>query len=576
MLSIDTLISKKYKQTNSSSFRKIILLFLRIILKEKQLKHLQKKYGSYSGHSFCEAIIRHFNIKVNYSHFELENIPVEGGCLVIANHPLGALDALALIHVIHQVRSDIKIVVSDILTQVDQLSSLIIPIDYDTGIISKESLKQLTEHGKKGLIICFPGQEVARRETIEQTWSVNFLKVLKLIQKPVLPIFIDARHSLIFRVSSLISKHISKLLLPREMWWCKNKSIAFKIGELIPYQSIFMNQTNDDFVAKKLKDHLSQIRKGGIGHYKTEAGIMLPEPKNRIKSELLKHTFLENRGNFELYLCNLDYNSPILREIARLRELSFRASGLGSGKSSDFDEYDSYYKHLVLWDDSELELVGAYRYCYCKSIIAERGIQGLYTSKFYTFNQDFTNILPNSIEFGRSFIQPRYWYSRALDYVWYGIAHYVFKKDREQYFFGQVSLSSSLSRAATSLIVEYYSKYSQLQGPIKPDVVHINPFVVSKELTKQFKDIFEEPNPIKRMTNFRFALKMMSCRIPILFKQYSDVVDEGGISFLGFGYDTEFSNCIDGLVLLNCNYFKQNKLERYKLSDGKQSNTNKA
>lgn len=570
MLSIDRIISRRYKITNKSRFRKFIVVFLRLILREKQLNHLQSRYSIYSGSAFCSAILGHFDISVSYRHHELENIPSQNGCLIIANQPVGALDALALVHVVSQVRSDIKIIADDLLTEVDSLKDSIIPMNYDSDTVNKESLDSIIEHSKSGVIIFFPAQEVSRKTLVEPSWNPIIVNIMRRIQSPLLPIYIKAHHSLFFLLVSFFSKSLSKLLLPSEMWWGHGSAISFEIGKLISYEKIFSENISDATIIKKLRKHLLKIGKGLEGIYQTETGIALPQNRKDINAELQKHTLLDEISEGLLvYSCTLKNGSALLLEIARLREISFRASGTGSGNAFDSDSYDSRYQHLVLWSSKNLEIVGAYRYWRCSDIIDKDDFKKIYTSSLYTFSEAFQKILPASVEFGRIFVQPRYWNTRALDYLWNTIAVHVVRQDIPQYFFGPVSLPSSLPPSALALIIAYYSQNNhdtsenEPNEPNEPMVTHRNPFIINNDSLTPFKSLLENPNEIKREQDFRLTLKMMSVRVPVLFKQYRNLVEPGGVRFMGFGYDTSFSNCIDGIVLIDCKHIKQARMKRW-------------
>jgi putative hemolysin len=142
----------------------------------------------------------------------------------------------------------------------------------------------------------------------------------------------------------------------------------------------------------------------------------------------------------------------LMREIGRLRELTFRKVGEGTGRKIDLDEFDQYYQHIVLWDESQLEVVGAYRIAAGDVIYRRLGISGFYTSTLFRFSEEFEKYLPQSLELGRSFVQPNYWNSQALDYLWHGIGAYMAARPQYNYLFGPVSVSNSYSAEARELL----------------------------------------------------------------------------------------------------------------------------
>lgn len=119
-----------------------------------------------------------------------------------------------------------------------------------------------------------------------------------------------------------------------------------------------------------------------------------------------------------LWQRNGQEDAPLLRELGRLREIAFRAVGEGSGKRRDIDGYDDDYLHLILWDEEDLEIVGAYRFMPTAIQLAKRGLEGIYSYSLFHYDGRMDDVLQHGIELGRSFIQPRYWGRRGLDYLW--------------------------------------------------------------------------------------------------------------------------------------------------------------
>src|SRR5690606_21950348 len=110
--------------------------------------------------------------------------------------------------------------------------------------------------------------------------------------------------------------------------------------------------------------------------------------------------------------------------------------------------YDTYYDQLILWSPEDLEIVGAYRLGNVAQIIASHGIKGLYTSSLFDYTDAMLPHLPQGLELGRSFVQPRYWGKRALDYLWQGIGAVLRRHPEYRYLFGAVTLSNEFSPTA--------------------------------------------------------------------------------------------------------------------------------
>ena len=167
--------------------------------------------------------------------------------------------------------------------------------------------------------------------------------------------------------------------------------------------------------------------------------------------------------------------------------------------------------------------------------------------------------LKNAIELGRSFVQPRYWGTRALDYLWYGIGAYLRNNPNIKYMYGPVSLSATYPQYAKELLVDFYSNYfpatKKIVTPVIPfeyettDIALDNPF--------EFNDYKSDFKILKN------RLKSMDVSIPTLYKQYSELCEDGGIEFHGFNVDPDFSNCIDGFIIVDISKIKQSKIDRY-------------
>jgi len=249
-----------------------------------------------------------------------------------------------------------------------------------------------------------------------------------------------------------------------------------------------------------------------------------------------------------------------MKEIGRLREFTFRKVEEGTGGKRDVDAFDKHYKHIVLWDDEELEVVGAYRIGEANYISEYFGIEGFYSQTLFEFTPDFEPYLHNSIELGRSFVQPRYWGTRALDYLWQGIGAYLFKNPHIRYMYGPVSLSDVYPKIAKNLIITFYSLY--FTSP-KTLVSARNGFFMSKIEREEAQAFFKGDDYKEDFTALKEQLSHMDLSVPTLYKQYTELCEEGGICFLDFNIDKEFANCVDSFILVDITKIKEAKKTRY-------------
>ena len=206
----------------------------------------------------------------------------------------------------------------------------------------------------------------------------------------------------------------------------------------------------------------------------------------------------------------------MLRELGRLREIAFRQVGEGTGKRRDIDGFDAYYRHVVLWDDAELQIVGAYRIGEARKLLQERGERALYTHGLFAYGDALRALLPEALELGRSFVQPRYQGLRALDYLWQGIGAYVATRPDVRYLFGPVSLSASYPEAARRLLVQYFARN---HGADESYAAGRRPYPVPPS---------EGPADLRALKQ---ALSELGVSVPVLYKQYADSASRAARGF---------------------------------------------
>ncbi len=200
------------------------------------------------------------------------------------------------------------------------------------------------------------------------------------------------------------------------------------MGDPIPATAFTATAFEPRVLTKLLQKHTARVGKGRKGLFKTESTIAHPVDRRLLRTELRQAELLGLTGDGKSILMVDGSRRNVLREVARLRELTFRSVGEGTGGRLDLDAYDRYYKHLVIWDEAALEITGAYRFGVAGPILAERGKAGLYSASLFEYGPAFEALLPHSAELGRSFVQQRYWNSRALDQLWQGIGAFLLSR----------------------------------------------------------------------------------------------------------------------------------------------------
>ncbi|TVZ37896.1 putative hemolysin [Alteromonadaceae bacterium 2753L.S.0a.02] len=567
MINVEKAITTKFPTFASKPalIRRPTLSLLKRLVHENEINRFLLEHKDVKGVPFIEKVFDYFNFNYTVATRDLNQVPSQGRVVIIANHPIGSLDGLAILKLISEVRSDVKIVANDMLMNFSNLNELFIPLDNMTGGSARRSFKKVIEALQdEQAIIVFPAGEVSRARPTgvkDGHWRPGFLHFARKGKAPILPVHIKAKNSLLFYGASALFKPLGTALLAHEMFNKHSRKITFSIGEPIPNESLFTDQLRDRTLVKRLKKHVYNLAQKKNKVFATQKRLAAPESPDDLERELAKAKRIgSTRDNNEVFLVNYAPNSAIIREIGRLRELTFRAAGEGTGQKRDLDEFDTYYEHLVLWNAEAREIAGSYRIGNGQHILAEKGIRGFYTSTLYRFDPRFAQYFAQGVELGRSFVSPKYWGKACLDYLWQGLGAYLAHNPHLRYLIGPVSMSADYPRDLMDTLVFFYRRYYNF-----PDaLVKANfPYLLSTErmafLDKQFGD--RDADEAFDFMQQRFAARGQ--KLPVLFKQYTALFEKGGFLSLIFSRDPDFGDCLDGLCMGDITRLKPSKFKRY-------------
>ncbi|WP_434212285.1 lysophospholipid acyltransferase family protein [[Pseudomonas] boreopolis] len=508
------------------------------------------------GLDFVRAALDFLRTTCDVPAADLQRIPRQGRVLVLANHPSGARDALALLETIGRVRRDVCIVANDWLEVIEPLRELLLPVRILGGQPSRTSLLAVEEAlRQERCVIVFPAGEVSRlgwRGVQDGRWRRGVLHFARRTGAPVLPVCVQARNSALFYGASAVFKPAGTALLARETLARRRpQRVRLHIGEP---RRLPEDGSDDQRELHALRRELYALGRLAGGCRAEPLAEALP-PGQVLEGiaglELLGHT-LDGK---EVRYGRLAAEAPLLLEIGRLRELTFREVGEGTGLSRDLDRYDAWYEHIVLWDGAAGRIVGAYRVARCAGLLAQRGLAGLYTASLFDYDEAMVPRLAQALELGRSFVVPDYWGSRSIDYLWQGIGAYLRRHPRLRYLVGAVSISAALPPAARAQIVAYYRHYHGDAGegaaakrPFAPDIPEA---------------LFAELDAATAFRVLKDNLDALGAAVPMLYKQYVELCEPGGARFLAFGVDPDFNDAVDGLIEVDLHRLKPKKRERY-------------
>lgn len=294
--------------------------------------------------------------------------------------------------------------------------------------------------------------------------------------------------------------------------------------------------------------------------------------RNLLKSELTDKKFVRptNKGHNEIYIITA-HNSPnVMREIGRLRELSFRSWGGGTGKEMDTDDFDFLKKpfnQLIVWDSEAEEIVGGYRFLSGKDVeFMADGQPNFVMSHLFTFSDAFIkDYLPYSIELGRAFVQPDYQTAKmgvkslfALDNLWDGLGALIHIEKKSKYFIGKVNIYNTYPQLARELLYEYMF----LHCPDPDKLIYPKvPISVSEESKKIANVILTEKNAAANYKALQKTVRHIGTTIPPMFNAYIGLTDT--LRMFGTMIDPDFGGTYESGIMLTMNDLIESKRQRY-------------
>lgn len=271
---------------------------------------------------------------------------------------------------------------------------------------------------------------------------------------------------------------------------------------------------------------------------------------------LLPEHKIASRGPFDVFIAPFSALPNAMFEIGRLRELTFRAVGEGGGKSRDLDEHDIYYLQMVIWDREAQRIVGGYRLGQGDQIFKRFGINGFYTNSLFKMQPGIYPVLQHAVELGRTYVVPDYQRHRlSLFLLWKGILHFLLSHPQYRYLIGPVSISKYYSEVSKGVIVEYVKRhffnedlaqFVQPRKPFRPKTKSVNTRLLADNLGE-----------FEALEHFVEDAEPAHFSVPVLLRQYL----KQNARFIAFNVDPNFSDCLDGLMLLDMHQIPAETIE---------------
>jgi len=540
-----------------------------------QLTKLNKVNALYEAHSDVEALafIDHAleTLKVTYAvnAADLARIPKTGAFITLSNHPLGGIDGLILMSILLRTRPDFKVMGNFLLNKISPFQPLVIPVNpfeqFKDAASSLAGLKASLAHLSTGSALgIFPAGEVSTfqndaKVVIDKPWSPTIAKLVAKSQVPVIPIYFEGENSLFFHLLGQIHPILRTARLPTELFNKKGKSIQVRIGTAIQPKQLNEFSKSTELTAFLRAKTYSLGTKLEVPSFfkafsyrptKKQLPIITAIPHELLRKEieqaLLDYPLL-NSEPFEIFCAPAVTIPNVLKELGRLREITFREVGEGTNNSSDLDPYDLYYHHLVIWDKAAEKIVGAYRLCKGKLAFHQNGKRGFYLNTLFKMDDALLPMLSESIELGRSFIVKEYQRKPlSLFLLWKGIFYYLLKNPEYRYLIGSVSISNDFSSFSRNLIVEfikrnYYDEdIAQHIKPRKKFRIPDNRKIDSGLLLTSLEKSVTKLDAFIKDIEFGFGA-------PVLLKKYLKL----NAKIVGFNVDPQFNDALDGLVVVD-------------------------
>jgi putative hemolysin len=554
--------------------------FLMELMKINQVNDLFAQAQPKQGIEFIDAILKGCGVEIEFDENELKNIPKEGSFIAIANHPYGGIEGMVLLKMLLMARPDAKLMANFILKKIPNLSDYFIAVnpfenvEHSSSISGLKNTLQLLADGTP--IGIFPAGEVStfkidKQQVTDRIWHPVVGKIIAKAKVPVVPIYFHGNNGLLFNLLSLIHPTLRTAKLPSELFNKQGHTIKLRIGKPIKVEDI-PNNNNSTKLLNFLRARTYALGAG----LEEEKRIFNPRNLFKIKKKqqeivkaipvdalekeiepLRENYLILTEKNYEVFIAPTSVIPCVIREIGRLREITFRAIGEGTNKATDLDEYDIYYNHLFIWDKDAKMIVGSYRIGLGDEIYYSFGKKGFYIAELFKIRSEFTPVLKKSMELGRSFVRKEYQQKPLpLFLLWKGILKYLIDNPRYRYLIGPVSISNSFSSFSKSLIVDYVNRnhfdheMAQYIKPRKKFKVDLSK--IDTDVLRSGEDTF------KSLDALISEVESRGMKVPVLLRQYIGL----NAKIICFNIDPKFSDSLDGFLVLDLKNIPQEMLEK--------------
>lgn len=567
---------------------------LRRVLPIRRIEKIREQVGTASREDrIQDRILGALKVTIGVSDRDRTRIPPEGPLVVVANHPFGAIEGLVLASMLQQARPDFRILANYMLAslglkELDDILFLVDPFEKKESV--RQNLKPLKDAMEwvlgGGSLGVFPAGEVSHlcledRRVFDRKWNPGVARIIRKTEACVLPVFFEGRNSALFCMLGLLHPVLRTLMLPREALNKGNRTVRVHIGKPIPFNRLAQLDNDSMMEYLRLRTYNLQYRRKDTTSKRilavrsrsntadrkpvvaSESSAVLAEEIGRLPPE---QTLFTSRDMVVLS-ATAEQIGHTLQEIGRLREVTFREAGEGTGEPIDIDGFDEYYTHIVIWNRAKQEVVAACRIGSTESILRRKGTSGLYTSTLFEYKGSFFRVVAPALEVGRSFVRSEYQKTyQPLMLLWTGIGGFVAKYPQHRFLFGAVSINNDYHGISRQMIV-HFLKNGYFRYDLAALVKAKNPMTrrpLKKRAANEGYALVEDVQDLSQLIS---DIEEDEKGIPILLKHYMKL----GGEFLGFNIDPYFNDALDALVLVDLTRTEPRILEKYMGQEGVRS-----
>ena len=545
-------------------------------------ENIENDWDDGSKENFFHLACKYLNL--HYDLDGLENIPKEGPCVIMCNHPHGMSDGLMFGDVAMKVRQDVRIVVNEFLHCVRGMRPQQIKVDVYGGEAAKRAnmagMREMLRWLREGhCLLVFPSGSVATyswpdRGIIDEPWQENITTLIRKTKATVVPMYIAGHTGMFFQALSVVCKEARSSFLPREILRDGRMRHKISLGPAIPPTAYESRPTDTELTNYlRLRTMLLRYNQQTTKQEQTKHDHPLPPlaesaPADALQAEidaLPEECFCYGSESTPLcvYATQSDRIPLLLKEIGIQRERTFRAVGEGTGTPCDLDLYDRWYVHLIMWDKRERRLAGAYRIGRTDDICKQRGFNGIYNASFFRLGSGIRKLLKSGLEMGRAFITPEYQrLAASLDTLWMGIGRYLNKHPHYHCLYGTVSISRDYTPASRALIHSFLKRFC-MNEELASEVRALTPPSELKLRPEDARLLDSVAPDVRALSALVSEIEPDGKGIPVLLKQYHRL----GGRMVSFGIDDDFGGTLDCLVVVKLDDTPERIRQRYRGKD---------